>query len=158
MVIVRPARSEETEAIHDLLVASIRAFGPDAYDEREVEAWAYTDEVPTYPVDHSDHAVLVAEDDGTLAGYGDVAPPEEELFAVYVHPEYAGEGVGTTLLERLESVAHERDCERLELTASRNAVGFYEQAGYDRIEVVDHEPTGPHDVTLECVRMAKSLQ
>lgn len=29
---------------------------------------------------------------------------------------------------------------------------------YDRIERVGHEPTGPYDVTLDCVRMAKPLR
>jgi len=158
MVRVRPATASDAEGMFDLHVASIRAFGPEAYDDREVEAWAHTEDGPTYPIGDPEHEVFVAEADDGLAGFGDVAPPEEELYAVYVHPDHAREGVGTVLLERLESVARERDCARLALSASLNAVDFYEEAGYDRVECVEHEPSGPQTVTLDCIRMAKSLR
>ncbi len=156
------------------MVASIRAFGPAAYDERQVTAWAHVDD-PVYPVDDPGQLLLVAEVDGedgeavdgddgdesdgapVFAGVGHVAPAEEEVYAVYVHPDHAREGVGTALLEELEAAARDRGCDRLGLTASRNAVPFYEAAGYERTGSVEHDPTGPHDVTLECVRMRKRL-
>jgi putative acetyltransferase len=156
MVTVREAREADAEAILDLHIASIRAFGPETYDDEQVEAWAYKEGGPSYPIGHPEHVVLVAERAGEIAGFGDIAPPECELYAVYVHPEHAGEGVGTAILDLLERTASDHGCDRLELTASKNAVGFYAQAGYERIEAVDHEPSGPHDVTLKCVRMRKS--
>lgn len=155
---VRQARDSDAAEMLDLHVASIRTFGPDAYDDDAVEAWAYKEDGPSYPIDNPDHVVVVAEsEDGQLAGFGDVVPDEGALYAVYVHPDHARVGVGTGILERLEAEARTRGCETLELTASKNAVGFYERAGYDRIESVEHEPSGPHEVTLECVRMRKSL-
>jgi putative acetyltransferase len=40
---VRPATRADVEAVYDLHVASIRAFGPESYDERQVTAWAETE-------------------------------------------------------------------------------------------------------------------
>jgi len=158
MVSVREATEHDADAMLDLHVASIRAFGPDAYDDEQVEAWAYTENDPSYPIDDPDHVIVVAEaDDGHLTGLGDVSPSEGELYAVYVHPDHAGAGIGTAILDRLETAARDRGCETLELTASKNAVGFYEQAGYERLGLVEHEPSGPHDVILKCVRMRKIL-
>ena len=158
MVTVRQAHERDAEAMLDLHVASIEAFGPDAYDQSQVDAWAYKEGGPSYPIDTPEHVVVVAEtDDGRLAGFGDVSPPESELYAVYVRPDHAEAGVGTAILDRLERRARQRGADHLELTASKNAVGFYEQAGYERLGVVEHEPSGPHDVTFECVRMRKSL-
>jgi len=158
MVTVREATERDSDAMLDLHVASIRAFGPDAYDDGQVDAWAYTEGGPSYPIDDPGHVVVVAEaDDGPLVGFGDVSPSENELYAVYVHPDHARVGVGTAILDCLERTARQRGADYLELTASKNAVGFYEQATYERLGLVEHEPSGPHDVTLECVRMRKSF-
>jgi len=95
MVTVREATERDSDAMLDLHVASIRAFGPDAYDDGQVDAWAYTEGGPSYPIDDPGHVVVVAEaDDGPLVGFGDVSPSENELYAVYVHPDHAGRASG----------------------------------------------------------------
>ena len=43
----------------------------------------------------------------------------------------------------------------IELTASRNAVGFYERLGYERVREVSHETSG--GVELDCLLMRKEL-
>ncbi|GAB3682129.1 GNAT family N-acetyltransferase [Salinarchaeum chitinilyticum] len=89
-------------------------------------------------------------DDGSptepvIAGFGDVRfdPPEYlkepadgGVRAVYVHPDHAGEGIGTALLERLESTAREQGVESLGLQSSVNARTFYERHGYAVVESV----------------------
>lgn len=88
---------------------------------------------------------VVHDGDGseTVAGFGDVRfdPPEylEEpaeggVRAVYVDPEYAGEGAGAALLERLEAEALDRGLTSLGLLASVNARGFYAHHGYEAVE------------------------
>lgn len=153
MVSVRPPQHDEADALLTLHQASIRAFGPAAYDEAQVHAWARKDE-PEYPIDDPEHRFVVAEREGELAGLGDLHWPESEVTAVYVHPDHAGEGVGTAILGDLEAAARERGLEELGLLASMNAVGFYEQAGYERVGTRVHQ-TG--DQELECVWMEKRL-
>lgn len=153
MVTVRRADPDEAPEILALHQASIRAFGPAAYDESQVEAWAAADE-PDYPIRDDDHRFVVAERAADLAGFGDLQWPEAEITAVYVHPEHAGAGVGAAILEHLETAARQEGLEELGLLASKNAVGFYEGAGYERVETRVHE-TG--DQALECVWMEKRL-
>ena len=69
MVTVREATECDSDAMLDLHVVSIRAFGPDAYDDGQVDAWAYTEGGPSYPIDDPGHVVVVAEAaDGPLVG------------------------------------------------------------------------------------------
>lgn len=51
MTTIRTAVADDASAILDLHIESIRAFGPTAYDEAQVDAWASTDDGPEYPID-----------------------------------------------------------------------------------------------------------
>jgi putative acetyltransferase len=162
MVEVRDATRDDRRAVRDVHVASVRALGPEAYDERQVAAWTGDEDrdPSNYQVDGDDVVFLVAVDgaagddgfsgaDGeNVVGFGElrVGTPEgyeldadAEVRAVYVAPDWAGEGVGTALLRELESRARERGVGTVVLTASRNAVPFYEARGYERVRETTHE-------------------
>ncbi len=170
VVRLRPARAADAAALQATHVAAIEAFGPDAYDERQVRAWATKEGDPDLALDDPDEQVVVAEpepgdrrpdeeDAPDVAGFGHVAldgvrsAPEDraaaladretaEVIAVYVHPAYASSGLGTRLLSWNEARARERDCEVVGLLASQNAVGFYERRGYEALATVTIENTG----------------
>lgn len=153
---VRPATSDDLEAIAECHTAAIRTFGPQVYDEEQVEAWVGPEDAdPDYPVDSVDHRLVVAERAGDVAGFGDLVVPDREVTAVYVHPEHVGEGVGTALLAHLEGRAREAGLEELQLLSSLNAVGFYERAGYERRRETTHETSV--GVDLQVVAMRKGL-
>lgn len=157
MAFVREARPSDAEAIADIHVAAIEAFGPEAYDEAEVEAWASREDPPEdhYTLDDPDAHWIVAERDGERAGFGHLDPKDGEIVAVYVHPDHARHGVGSTILAGLEGYARGVGLAEVTLTASLNAVPFYERTGYERVRPVVHETsTG---VALDCVEMGKSL-
>ncbi|WP_266077716.1 GNAT family N-acetyltransferase [Haladaptatus caseinilyticus] len=155
---IRSATEADAEAILELHVSSIRAFGPERYHDEQVEAWAtkplgsalYRESVRS-----RSEEIVVAEVDGDIVGFGRLDHENEVVTAVYAHPDYAREGVGSALLTNLEAKAIERDIDSLSLRASLNAVPFYEQAGYERSETVAHETTG--GVELTCLEMTKRL-
>lgn len=160
MTEIRPATPADAPEILALHVASIRAFGPEAYDDLQVAAWADKDGGPDrYPIGEEGHYLAVADRDGAVVGYGHLVAPDDEVRAVYVHPDHVDEGVGSAILDRLEARARDRGTEDLHLWASRNAVGFYERRGYDRVEEteVEKEYDG-RQVALSVVRMRKSLE
>lgn len=80
---------------------------------------------------------------------------EGEVRAVYVHPAFARQGVGSALYADLERWARERGVDSLGLWASLNAVGFYERQGFERVAEHDHEFAG--DVAATVAEMRKSL-
>ena len=104
-----------------------------------------------------------------MAGFGDVTgvDPDDydvaeecaaatgEVRAVYVHPDFARRGVGSALLAELERRARDRGFETLVLTASLNAVPFYEHRGYEAVTTVTYEFGG--DVPGDAVVMRRSL-
>lgn len=162
MVTVRPATPEDAPTILDAHVASIRAFGPRTYDDRQVAAWATKDGPEQYPIEDDDQYLVVAEVAGhggtadELAGFGAVDLDDGEVWAVYVHPDHARAGVGSALLADLEETAREDGFESLTLVASLNAVGFYERHGWKGIEEVTIENTG--GVEMDCLVMRKEFE
>lgn len=135
MPLVRPATSTDTPAMRALHTAAVRELGRMAYDPDQVEAWAAPDaDRDGFPFDDPDHYLVVAIRNGDVVGFGQLHLPECKVFADYVHPDHARQGVGSTLLTHLEGYARGRGLARLELTASMNAVGFYERHGYEVVE------------------------
>lgn len=132
---VRPATREDRTALPTLHTASVRAFGPDGYGTEQVQEWAGAGErsPEDYEVDAEDEQFTVAVRKGEIAGFGHVVLDAGEVHAVYVHPDHAGHGVGSALLAELEGYARGRELSALSLQSSLNAVGFYEQAGYERV-------------------------
>ncbi|THE63883.1 GNAT family N-acetyltransferase [Salinadaptatus halalkaliphilus] len=160
----RAATPDDARAIADVQAAAIRALGTEAYDEEQVAAWLANVHPARYPIGETEAGirVLVAERDAVVGfGWLECEPPDRdhatgEIVAVYVHPEHTREGIGRQLLRALEDLAREAGCERLVLTASRNAIAFYRRAGYEGVETVALEMQ--EGVALECLRMRTSLR
>ena len=75
-----------------------------------------------------DLEIWVAELDGIVAGWGAIRG--DMLEGLYTAPEFAGQGVGAGLLDRLEGLMREREFPSVRLEASANARGFYLRRGY----------------------------
>lgn len=156
MTRIREATRTDTTVLAHLHEQSIRGLGPAAYDEGQVDAWASDIGPERYPIDDPDQAMVVAEVEGQIAGFGILDVANEEVAAVYVHPIYSGRGLGSTLLEHLEERALDVGIESLRLVASMNAVRFYERNGWVRTGECRYR-TGPQEVELPCVEMKKPL-
>ncbi|MFC6731154.1 MULTISPECIES: GNAT family N-acetyltransferase [unclassified Haladaptatus] len=156
MVHVRRARREDAARILDVHQAAIFGDGPHSYSSAQVEAWATRDHGPEgYAIGEAGQEYLVAEVDETVVGFGHLNTESREIEAVYVHGDYLRRGVGNALLARLETLAREAGFDAVTLSASLNAVPFYEAKGYRDEGGVVHETTG--GVELDCRRMAKRL-
>jgi predicted N-acetyltransferase YhbS len=79
---------------------------------------------------------LVAIQDGevvgtaSLANFGSEENPDYYAVSVFVLPELHGQGIGTRLIETVESKAWEVKAERITVRASITAKGFYSKLGY----------------------------
>lgn len=161
---VREATAADADAIADVHAASIRGLGSDEYDDEQIRAWLSNVHPERYPLETDGFRAVVAdhEADGVV-GFGllDCEPSGRadplagEIAAVYVRPEHARGGIGSAILEALESAARNAGLETLVLTASRNAVAFYERRGYEGIETVRLEMSD--GVELACLRMRRRL-
>ena len=86
--------------------------------------------------------VFVAEDGGTVVGFAAMAVlrllerdrPLCRLTSVMVAPGARGRGVGSALVERVESQASELGCDRVEVTSAigrEDARAFYTRLGFE---------------------------
>lgn len=170
---IRDATPADADAIHRVHEASIRELGPAAYDAEQVEAWAAGCDSADYggsiasASDDDAAAYVVAERDGAVRGFGSLfdAPDrypdrvDAEITGIYVDPAVARQGVGTVILDELQSRAARRGVDAIGLTASRNAVSFYRHHGYDPRQSFEHEFSAHEStgVTGTVVEMIKPL-
>ncbi|CAM4337910.1 MULTISPECIES: GNAT family N-acetyltransferase [Jeotgalicoccus] len=114
---------------------------------------AYSDEMMERRLKHS--LILVAEADNTITGFANFTQVNEqgqvELSAIYLYPEYQGEGIGSALLnagiEKLDNVKEiHLDVEK------ENRIGktFYEAKGFKAVKEYDDDFDGH---ILKTVRM-----
>ena len=177
---VREARADDTERMSAAHAAATVALGRAAYDERQVRAWArgrYEYPVSEESAVGGDGVRLVVAvreraerpengpdaDYDEVLGFGELHAEagdylddvEGEVRAVYVHPAFVRQGVGSVLYADLERWARERGVDSLGLWASLNAVGFYERQGFERVAEHDHEFAD--DVAATVVEMRTEL-
>lgn len=129
----RPARPADAPTILAIKQAAIGGIDSQVYTGEQIEAWKPDDEA----VDdfrraiHSERfEILIAETDETAAGYGVLNTDRDQIDAVFVHPDHAGEGIASSLVRQFESRARVRGAPELKIVSSLNARSFYTSLEY----------------------------
>lgn len=81
----------------------------------------------------SPNLLLVAVDDTNVVGYTAVHPDDCEMFLLFVHPAYAGRGIGRTLLAAAHDALRAAGCREAFLFVheqNQRASAVYKAAGY----------------------------
>ena len=167
---IRNAVPADAEAVRDVHYHSIKELGTEPYSQEQVDAWARGCESADYTaaIEAEKVEFVVADNDDTVVAFGSLklTPPagyevdvDAEVTGVYVHPSVARQGIGTRIYTELERRARTSGVQMLGLSASLNAVPFYEAHGYERVreythEFSSHESTG---VTGSIVEMKTKL-
>jgi ribosomal protein S18 acetylase RimI-like enzyme len=145
-VTVRAAERSDVEAIRTVARAAWFAAHEPIVGTEAVEQFLdeHYDPASFRERIEADRVVLdVATDaDDRVMGYLVASPSTEDdgtfdLSQIYVDPDRWGEGVGRRLLDRVERTVDDRDGERIRLgvmAENDRAVGFYEAAGYERVD------------------------
>ncbi len=127
---LRPFLPADTTALRDLFAQSIDELTVDDYDEDQRLAWVSTAEDPTeFRRRLAQALTLVVQLDGEYLGFASLKD-NKTIDMLYVHPDYAGEGVGTALTDALEKIAGARGAQAVTVDASDTAVPFFERRGY----------------------------
>jgi ribosomal protein S18 acetylase RimI-like enzyme len=99
-------------------------------------------------------SVVVAEVDGRLVGFGgNDLKTINQLKWLYVLPETQGVGIGSALLEKLETMAKSVGLDSLRLHAAPDATEFYRRHGYSEVPIDERQR---HD--HEGVEMMKDFE
>ncbi|WP_135806131.1 GNAT family N-acetyltransferase [Halorussus marinus] len=143
---VRVAVPDDAPAVRRVARASWLAAYDDVVAEETIEAaiadWYDVADLRA-SIGRADARMLIAERGDEVVGFGQalVAEPTDEagaeLARLYVHPDRWNEGIGSTLLDRLEDWLRERGADgvRLAVLADNDAANaFYESRGYRRVD------------------------
>jgi putative acetyltransferase len=148
---IRLARASDVAAIATVHAASVRGLCARHYRRREIEQWLAPNP-GLYARMLRTSTVFVAEASGQVVGFAAVRLASREVRALYIVPGAAGGGLGLRLMLRIERMARAYGLRELHLSATLNAVAFYERLGWRR---------DPHDDTASperrCVSMRKRL-
>lgn len=152
---IREATPRDAEAIYDVHKRSIAALCSGAYSERQIEAWTELRTARDYERSIEKAFVLVAESSEGVVAFGVLGCLSGELHALYVHPRWAGHGIGSRLMAAIEARALERGLSAITLNATVNAVSFYEAQGYTSLGPNTYSLPG--GLELACERMQKAF-
>jgi GNAT superfamily N-acetyltransferase len=131
---LRLARPEEHDELEELQRRASLEL-----DEYRDQLLANPDAIHLPPAQIANGQVIVAEFDGTIAGFAAVVGGE--LDGLFVEPDLWGGGIGRALVD---AAAHEARGKGLSLTVIANprARGFYENCGF-RVEGEEQTRFGP---------------
>ena len=90
--------------------------------------------------------LLVAQAEGVIVGFGGIdLQAAEQLKWLYILPGHQGTGLGSRLLQHLETIGWKAGLKLLRLHAAPGSVEFYRKRGYRDVgddELIGHEHDG----------------
>lgn len=139
---LRDATTEDVEDIRETARASLsasygHALSADLIDGA-VESW-YDAETVADSLEGEDAVFVVAVEDGEVVGFVESRfverrEPVGELDWLHVHPDHRESGIGSALLERVESALESAEVDRIEarvLADNEAGTTFYQREGYE---------------------------
>jgi len=118
------------KAIWRLQILAIEETCKSHYSQEEIQAWTRLLKPERYDNAICRKELFVAEEHGSVVGFGQLDSENSRIEELYVHPGYTGRHIGSHILQAMESAAAKAGVKTLHLTATLNAVPFYEKAGY----------------------------
>lgn len=94
-----------------------------------------------------DNLLIAAYEDEQMLGCGMLVeedPQTVRLRQMAVPDNLQGKGIGKALMQFAENLARDRGYKKITMHARKNAVGFYEKIGYEKIGDEFEEITIPH--------------
>ncbi len=159
-VVIRPAIEDDAREIVKTHIAAVHRTASRQYASDILTAWAApfdADNVRRMEgiIAAQSELVLVAKIGPNIVGFGSIVPKNSELRAIYVHPDFGREGVGSRILAALEDLARQHRLAELTMDASLNAEAFYLRHGFAVVERGEHTLTT--GARMRCVKMRKAL-
>lgn len=131
---LRPFLPGDTIALRELFAQSIEELTADDYDEDQRIAWvSAAEDAQAFGRRLGGMLTLVVQVEGEYLGFASLTD-DKTIDMLFVHPYYAGGGVGTALVNALEKIATARGAEVLSVDASDTAQAFFERFGFEPVQ------------------------
>ncbi len=127
---LRPLLPADAPRLAALLRESVETLAEEFYDEAQRAAWAASaQDEAAFAAKLAQGLTVVALVEKDIAGFATLEK-NETIEMLYVHPDFARQGVGAALLGALEKLAAARGTTTLEVEASDAARDFFAKRGF----------------------------
>lgn len=135
-VILRHYKEENAEEIVNLIIRNFKEVNVKDYGEETVEILCATHDVNWFKGVAEYANVYVFWNENKIVGVGAISSfwgslTESILLTIFVLPEFHNQGIGSYIIDTLETDKLFLRAERIEIPASITAVEFYRKKGYD---------------------------
>lgn len=125
-MLLRPYRTQDCPLLAELFYQTVHTVNARDYTTPQLDAWADGQfDLVAWDRSLSEHHTLVAERDGQIVGFADMAD-DGYLDRLYVHKDHQGQGIATSLCNALEQAVPGPYTTHASLTARP----FFEHRGY----------------------------
>ena len=153
---IRSGRPDDGEDLLRVHKKSILRLGRAAYSEAETESWSANLVAEGYGRAMADEGeIFLVAVDATDRVVGFCSHRDDEIMALYVHPDWTRRGIGSDLLGRAEAAVAAAGHGTVRVTAALVARAFYEGQGYRVVESRDWRTRG--GLMIEVLDMTKAL-
>ncbi|NKF06600.1 GNAT family N-acetyltransferase [Clostridium gasigenes] len=130
----RMYQSEDCKEIIELFYNTVHSVNAKDYNEAQLDMWASKDiDICEWDKSLSEHYSVVIEEDSSIIGFGDL-DINGYFDRLFVHKDYQGGGVATTIVDEIEKYAQENKVEIITTHSSITAKPFFEKQGYKVVE------------------------
>ncbi|SFS53048.1 GNAT family N-acetyltransferase [Paenibacillus sp. 453mf] len=151
-------KESDLEEIVNLFYDTVHSVNSKDYSEEQLHAWAPIDEkdskLLSWKESMSRNITLVAKMHDQVVGFCDLTI-DGHLDRLFVHKEYQGMGIASSLIKRLEVEAMKLNLSAIDTDASITAKPFFERQGY---VVVSEQTVERKGVQLTNFKMIKQLR
>lgn len=123
---IRLSKPEESEKILELQANSLRSLSP-SYTSTQIESLVRSQALARLD---KDEIGIVAEYQNNIVGFASFLVKSSLITAMYVHPDFIRQGIGTQLLDTVQEIAIDKGNKVARVISSLDAVKFYQAAGY----------------------------
>jgi GNAT superfamily N-acetyltransferase len=154
--LIRAASPKDIPILQQIHAAAIQEGCRNDYTPNQLQAWV-GQLTPTFYQNHLLGGLFYVTVEGEeIQGFGKLDLVNAEIPFLFTHPHLFGQGIGKSLLQKLETLAVKQGIESLRLLATLNAIPFYEKQGYLTVIPCAIE-MAPH-LNLPAYLMVKTLE
>lgn len=154
---IRKFQVSDISQIVSLFYETVHSVNKKDYAQEQLDAWASEDEeelrMESWQDSMSNNITYVALIDGRILGFSDMTH-QGHLDRLYVHKDFQGQGIASSLVNVLESEARRLSLTELDTDASITAKPFFEHHGYQFVQSQYVERKG---IKLVNFKMIKEL-
>jgi putative acetyltransferase len=152
---IRKFHASDIGQIVMLFYETVHTVNKKDYSKEQLDAWASKDDeelrLESWKESMSNNITYVALIDGRVVGFSDMTE-KGHLDRLFVHKDFQGQGIASSLVNVLESEARRLGITELDTHASITAKSFFEHHGFQLVQLQRVERKGIKLINFKMIK------